>query len=268
MRFRAGGFLGKILQVLGLNGVPVAGFLGEGWSSGTALAVYWLEGVLVILFISLRIVLHRRWTKKAGHFREPTFARSSSKAGAPAPAEVPVGRGSLLSSYLGVAIPFTLVHGLFLGLILFLFLPKEFGPAAGVGLADLEMGLIGVFAFLLLGLVIDLFTLREKSFRWLELTTQRALGRIFVVHMTILGGMFAMMFWNAPAGLFLVFAGLKTLMDFGGAFPHKELSTEPPRWAKHLDRIKTPDGESFSEHWRRTEAREQRIREENERILA
>jgi len=268
MRFRAGGFLGKILQVLGLNGVPVAGFLGEGWSSGTALAVYWLEGVLVILFISLRIVLHRRWTKRSGHFRSPTFSRSQSQHGKKPAPEARVGSGSLLHGYLTVAIPFTLVHGLFLGLILFLFLPKEFGPSAGVGLADLKMGLIGVCAFLLLGLVIDLVTLRQKPFRWLELMTQRALGRIFVIHLTILGGMFAMMYWHAPAGLFLVFAGLKTLMDFGGAFPHKELSTEPPRWAKHLDRIKTPDGESFSEHWRRSEEREQRIREENERVLA
>ena len=66
---------------------------------------------------------------------------------------------------------------------------------------------------------------------------------------------------------FLVFAGLKFLMDLGSLFPHKELDVEPPRWAKHLDRIKTPNGESFSEHWRRTELEQRRIREMNERVL-
>lgn len=267
MRFKAGGFLGKILQVLGLNGVPVAGFLGEGWSSGTALALYWLEGVLVILFLSLRIVLHRRWTKKAGHWRSPSFTRASSEPGRSVPSEPRRGGGSLLAGYLGVAVPFTLVHGLFLGLLLLLFLPREFGASAGVSFVDLRMGLAGVFAFLLLGFAIDLVSLRRKPFRWLELMTHRALGRIFVVHLTILGGVFAMMYWHAPAGLFLVFAGLKTLIDFGGAFPHQELTLDPPRWAKHLDRVKTADGESFSEHWRRTEAHEQRLREENERVV-
>ena len=79
------------------------------------------------------------------------------------------------------ALPFTLVHGLFLALILFLFLPKEFGPSAGVSLPALKLGLIGVLIFLLLGLTIDLVQLKDKSFRWIELLTQRALGRIFVV---------------------------------------------------------------------------------------
>ena len=127
--------------------------------------------------------------------------------------------------------------------------------------------MIGVLIFLLLGLTIDLVQLKDKSFRWIELLTQRALGRIFVVHLTIIFGMFAMAYFHAPAGFFLVFAGLKFLMDLGSLFPHKELDVEPPRWAKHLDRIKTPNGESFSEHWRRTELEQRRIREMNERVL-
>ncbi len=259
MRQGLGGLLGRLLQVLGLNSIPVAGFLGEGWSPGTALAVYWLEGLFVILFVAIRIALHRRWTRKVGHFRVMSTGQSSA-AGAGAP-----GSGSFLVGYLGTAIPFTLAHGLFLSLLLFLILPREFGPQAGVALDDLKIGALGVFALLLVGFGIDLVSLRERSFRWLELTTQRALGRIFVVHLTIIFGMGAMAYFHAPAGLFAVFAGLKTLVDLGGAFPQRELALEPPRWLRFLDLIKTKDGESFSAYWRRTEVAEQEVRAENER---
>lgn len=259
-----GGLLGRLAQVLGLNSVPVAGMFGEGWSQGTALAIYWIEGLFVIALISLRVVLHRRWTKKAGHFQSAVVTTRRGSG----PAETKTVPSTLLSGYLTAAIPFTLAHGLFLALILFLFLPKEFGPEAGVSLEHLELGMIGVVVFLILGLVIDLVHLKDKPFRWIELVTQRALGRIFVVHMTIIFGMFAAAFFHAPTGFFLVFAGLKTLFDLGSAFPHKELELEPPRWMKGLDRIKGKDGESFSDHWRRTELEQRTIRDRNEEVLS
>ncbi len=261
MRAGIGGVVGRIAQVLGLNAVPVAGFFGQGWSPGTALAIYWVESLFVILFVSLRIVWHRRWTRKAGHYRRPSFTQQ--KAGAPSP----IGSGSLLSAYLGVALPFTLVHGIFLGALLFLFLPQAFGSEAGVALDDLGKGALGVLAFLVIGLGFDLVSLGSRSFRWLEMGTQRAMGRIFVVHMTIVFGMGASMFFHAPTALFGLFAGLKTLFDLGGALPHRELELAPPRWLRFLDRFKGRDGESFSDYWRRTESAERQVREENEQVF-
>lgn len=262
MRIKAGGILARLAQVLGLNGVPVAGIFGEGWSQATALAVYWVEGLLVIFFISLRVALHRRWTRKAGHQQQMKI--TTTKFGKTVTKTAP---SSLLSGYLTAAIPFTLAHGLFLSLILFLFLPQEFGKEAGVSLADLKLGMIGILVFLVLGFAIDLFQLKDRSFRWIELLTQRALGRIFVVHLTIIFGMMAAAFFHAPAGLFVVFVVLKTLVDLGSVFPHKELTPEPPKWARHLDKLKGKDGETFSEHWRRTELEAQKAREANERVL-
>ncbi len=259
---RAGGVVGRLLQLLGLNSVPVAGFFGAGWSPGTALAVYWVEGLFVILFVSVRIVLHRRFTRKAGHYSAASVRRHGE-----AVAPKSTRSGSLLSAYLLVIIPFTLVHGLFLALLLFLFLPQEFGAGAGIAPADLRQGTVGVFVFLALGLAIDLVSLRERSFRSLELGVERAMGRILIVHLTILLGMAAVAYFDAPAAFFGVFAGLKLLGDLGGAFPHRELELEPPRWLRFLDRIKRPDRESFSEHWRRTELRERAIREANERPI-
>ncbi|MEZ5312895.1 MAG: DUF6498-containing protein [Thermoanaerobaculia bacterium] len=220
------------------------------------------RGVLVALFVSLRIVLHRRWTRKRGHWRTPDFSRGG---GNPQPRPIaPLGSGSLLAGYLGVVVPFTLAHGLFLGLLLFLFLPREFGAAAGVSLADLGKGTTGVLAFLVLGLALDLVSLGERPFRWIELVAQRAMGRIFVVHMTILFGMAAVAWLHAPSALFAVFAGFKTLLDLGIAFPPRELSLTPPRWAKYLDRLKHADGEDFSTWWRRTETAAAALRADNE----
>lgn len=264
MRWKAGGILGRLAQVLGLNSVPVAGIFGEGWSQATALAVYWVESLLVIGLIATRIVLHRRWTRKAGHFQPATITVERTGRAK----ETKVVPSSLLAGYLAAAIPFTLVHGIFLAVILFLVLPQQSGPSAAVSFADLKLGVAGVAFFLALGIVLDLVRLRERPFRWIELVTQRAMGRIFVLHLTILGCMFAMAWFSVPTGLFLVFAGLKTLFDFGGAFPHRELELEPPRWLRFLDRIKGKDGETFSEHWRRSELEQRAQREQNEHALS
>jgi len=260
MRARIGGILGRLAQVLGINAVPVAGFFGEGWSQGTALGVYWVESLLVILFIATRIALHRKWTRKVGHYRTSSFGQQTEGK------THPVGSGSLLSSYLGVAIPFTLAHGFFLALLLFLFLPQKFPEAGAVSLADLGKGLVGVLGFLVLGLAIDLVGLRERSFRWVELVTQRAMGRIFIIHMTIIFGVGAAAFFEVPTAIFGVFAGFKTLFDLGSVFPHRELSLRPPRWAGLLDRLPGKDGESFSDYWRRTEEAQQALRAENEQV--
>lgn len=252
----AGG-MGRLAQILGVNAVPVAGFFGAGWSQGTALAVYWIEGALGLLFVAGRILLHRRWTQKAGHFRAGGFERPKGEV-------PPVGSGSFLGSYLSVAVPFTLVHGLFLGVLLFAFLPQRFPDASRISLEELGTGTLGVAAFLVLGFVIDAVGLRQWSFRSLELATERTLGRIFIVHLTILFGVAASVYFEAPAALFGVFAGLKFLYDFGSFLPYREPGLEPPRWLRFMDSVRAPDGTTFRDHWRAERAKEASLRAENE----
>ncbi|MBI2834124.1 MAG: hypothetical protein HYX76_06825 [Acidobacteria bacterium] len=70
-------------------------FLG-GWSYSTALVLYWWENFFGSLLIAIRIVLHRRLTRKRGHYpRRITF--QSDQNGVPAPA----GRGGFLADFLG-----------------------------------------------------------------------------------------------------------------------------------------------------------------------
>ncbi|MEP0774524.1 MAG: hypothetical protein HRF46_09200 [Acidobacteriota bacterium] len=253
--------LARLGQVLGVNAVPVAGFFGAGWSQASALAVYWVEGALSIAFVAARIALHRRWTRKVGHYRRATFEHQKGEPGA-------VGSGSLLGSYLSVAIPFTAVHGLFLAIILFLFLPQKYPDAARLSLADVEKGAFGVLVFLVLGFLVDLVGLRQRTFRSIELATERAMGRIFIVHLTILIGVAASVYFEGPAAFFAVFAGLKLLFDLGGLLPQRDREAAPPAWARWLDRLPAPDGETFSERWRKGQEAAAALRAENELVWA
>jgi hypothetical protein len=202
-----GGVAVRLAQAFGINAVPLAGYFGAGWSAGTALAVYWVESMFVIAFMSARIALHRHLTRKAGHFRPPSWLRAP---GDPVPE---VGSGSLLGGYLGMALFFTLAHGIFLAVLLLLVLPEELGTMAAIGPADLGRGAVGVIAFVVLGFVIDTVSLRKRSFGWIEQLTALAMGRILVVHLTIVLGMGTFLFFGAPGAVFALFALLKTLVD-------------------------------------------------------
>ena len=62
--------LGRLAQLVGLSTIPLAGVFWRDWSDATALAFYWCETVLVIVFVALRLILHRRRTNKRGHYVE------------------------------------------------------------------------------------------------------------------------------------------------------------------------------------------------------
>ena len=88
-----------------------------------------------------------------------------------------------------------------------------------LALADLRSGVGSLFLFVLLGLALDLFGLRGRPFRWIETTARRVMGRMFITHLTIVLGMFALASTESPAGLFGVFVVLKTLVDLSRWLP-------------------------------------------------
>ena len=247
----------RTLQILGVNAVPAAGYFGAGWSLGTTLLLYWIESLVMVALISGRIVLHRRATHKRGHYRG---SRVDGERG---------GKGTLLQSLLSVAIPFNLAHGVFLLVILFLALPQMTGgEAVTPKLTDLRTGFLGMLAFLCVGLLIDWIGIRERPFRWIERLVGLSLRRVVIVHLSIIFGMVAMAFWEAPRTFFAVFIALKTMSDLSWLLPQGEDSPEPPRWLSWMDRLgRDKSGETFAEYWSRTHAAEQRIRRENEQVL-
>jgi hypothetical protein len=253
--------VGRLLQALGINAVPATGFFAANWSIGTALLLYWGETLLVILCVSFLIARHRRLTRRAGHWgiqvtttRRVGGQTTTSKS-----------KTTHLVSFLAVMIPFTLAHGVFVGLLAFLVLPEKTGGVPSF--SDLRAGGLGIASLAAFGLALDSFGLRQRPFAWIERVSQRAMGRMFITHLTIIFGMAAMGMTGAPRALFAVFVGLKTLFDLGGAFARQEVSAPPPGWAKHLDRLSTK-GESFSTYWRRARIEEQEQKAAAERELA
>jgi hypothetical protein len=211
----------KVLQALGINSVPVLGVFLGGWSTATALLLYWFENLLATLLVALRIARHRRLTSKRGHWAASIAA--SGTAGA--------SRGnSFLGGFLITALVFTLAHGLFLALIIFLMLPQAYPEAAAVDPVDLRRGLLGVAGFLVVGLAIDLVGLARRPFSWVKRLSDRLLGRVVVVHLTIVLGMWAMAWLDGPRGLFLVFAAFKTLTDLSWLLPEAASGSTPPAW--------------------------------------
>lgn len=192
----------RLFQVLGVNSVPAFGVLAADWTATTALALYWCENLLVVLLVGLRLWLHRRATGKRGHW-EAGLSSGARKARS----------GSFLSEFLSTALIFTGGHGLFLGLILFLVIPEQFPEAGGADPMALLQGLVAVAVLLLVGFFYDVIRLESRSFAWVRRLANLVLGRVIVVHMTIIFGMVGMAWLGGPRGLFLVFAGLKTVSD-------------------------------------------------------
>jgi len=247
----------RALQILGLNAVPAAGYFGAGWSPATTLLLYWTEGIFMAALITARIVLHRRATRKRGHYQ----ARGSTAK--------PHGKGTLLQAHLWVAVPFNLVHGIFLFSIVFLLLPQLAGSATvGFDLGDFRTGLIGITIMLCAGFILDLPSLEHRPFRWIEQLVERSRGRVVLIHLSILFGMAAMVFRETPRTFFMVFVALKTLSDLGWLLPQGEVSSEPPGWVAWIGRLKGgKTGESFTDYWRRTHEADERTRQENEEII-
>lgn len=191
----------RLFQVLGVNSVPAFGVLAADWTAATALALYWCENILIALLVGLRLWLHRRATRKRGHWEAHLSGPRRT------------GSSTFLSDFLTGALVFTAAHGLFLGAILFLVIPEQFPEAGGVDLSALLQGIGVISLFLLLGFLYDAIHLASRTFAWVRRLATLVLGRVVVVHLTIIFGMVGMAWLGGPRGFFLVFAGLKTLSD-------------------------------------------------------
>lgn len=211
--------LPRFLQILGVNSVPVVGLFAADWSEATALALYWCENVMVIVLVGLLIRFHRCAARK----------REDRKA-APERSVLPAG-------YFTTSLFITAGHAVILGSVLFMILPDSFPEAAGIDLSALRNGVLVVAVLLISGFSLDAIRLGDQPFARLQRMAERVQGRVVLLHFTILFGMVAMVWLDAPRGLFLVFAGLKTLSDLGVFLGRDELPRpQPSQWMVSLIR--------------------------------
>jgi hypothetical protein len=204
-----------LLALLTVNAVPVAGWFVAGWSAGTTLVVYWFETLAASVFVAARIAAHQRMSPRRGHvtYQAPKSTRSRSQS-------------SFLEGFLVTSLVFCAAHGLFLGVILFMLDHNGQGDLAGIDWRSVKLGSLSVVIALAIGFIVDLLGLRRWSFWQIEQTANRSLGRVAVVHLTLVLGMFGAAMTDASA-LFGVFVVLKTLYALSMALPQWEPATAP-----------------------------------------
>ena len=123
---------------------------------------------------------------------------------------------------------------------------------------NLIAGLIGIGLFQGADFILDLINLRDRPFAWLERLGQITFARVIVVHLTIIGGMAAVMFTGANRHFFGVFIFLKTMLQCSLVLPQYDPKT-PPTWLSHLmDRIGSPKYKNitFAQFWKQTDDEE------------
>ena len=255
----------NMLFVLLVNAVPLYGIKVLGWSIGTVLLLYWLENLLVAVFTTARIALHRALTRKRGHFRGGTLGSKVN--------DKPSGSG-LLGEYALIAFVFTLAHGIFVVAIVFLF--GENKPELAdwkFSFEQFRYGALQMLAIMGVDFLIDALTLRSRSFAWIKAYVGQRTGRVLVLHLAIIFGMGAMAMTESPIAVLYVLIGLKTLWDLAASNTSAKtavLPPEPPAWAlKFADKVARDKGgaRAMQTDWKHSAEQARRAAIEDEEVM-
>lgn len=235
--------LSRLFLAGGQNTVPITGWFFGGWTPGTTLVVFWCENLVLSLLIAARIAAHWSATRTRGH------------------------TGGFLKNFLTISLMFTLVHGLFLALILATQLPDT------VSRADLVAGLQWMLGIQIASLVVDLWGIGGWPFAEIRRRTEWMLGRIVMVHLSILFGLFLFFWMGQPWWFFSVFVTLKAMIDVGTLLPQWN-PRKPPEWlSRTMNRIPKaasaggPKDETFEQYWARTDREEARKQARDEEVV-
>ena len=159
--------------------------------------------------------------------------------------------------FFATAMVFTAAHGGMLAL-LFLMVVK-IAPDAG----DLHRAVMALLAFQGLAFGVDLWTLEQWPARRVNERADHLLGRVVLVHLSIIAGMLLAAWLERPSAFFGFFVGCKVLSDLTQFLPRVATGpgTAPPRWLSTvMRRLPSKDGRTFEEHWARTQGTARRLR--------
>jgi hypothetical protein len=229
----------------GHNAVPVSGWFFGGWSPGTTLAIFWIENLVLTVFIASRVAVHWTATRKRGH------------------------EDGFLKNFLVTSLVFTVAHGIFLGFILGTMMP------ASVNRDDLVRGVQWMLGAQVASLLLDLWSIQRWPFAEIRARTDWMLGRVIAVHLSILLGMFLFMAIGQPWWFFSVFVAMKALIDIGSVLPKWQYQpAKPPTWmARGANWMDNKTGhrqrskETFEAFWARTNRMEAAKRARDEEVV-
>jgi hypothetical protein len=229
----------RILFTLLANAVPLVGIAYLHWSATAVVVLYWYETLLGFLLTSARIALHRKLTRKRGHWR------------------IPMLRDHLLAAL--VVVP---ALGVFVAV--FVFMASEMaGVSAAFSLRDFEHGALSLSLVMAIEFVSDALLMRARSFGWMRAYTERRGGSLLVMFFVVLLGLPALHWTRSPFAVVYVMMALKILWDVFSATSlsqHGGLAAQPAPWMLKLAdwRVQSTGGaEVFKQRWARDQAKAQ-----------
>jgi hypothetical protein len=199
----------NLLFALLVNAIPAWGVFTLGWSVGVLLILFWLENLIGVLLMALRLHLHQRVSQ------DPFYADREA-----APSMTVNGKQVRFAShargFLSMALPFALAHGVFALMLPFAFAQEGGGTNAALWTPrwdDLKFGAGLVGLALLLDLLVDLPGLARRPALVVKAQADSRMGRVIVLHIVIIVGALAASQFESPYGMLAVMLGLKTLVD-------------------------------------------------------
>lgn len=214
--------LARLAEVCAVNAVPLGGIFLADWSTATALVVYWFETLLATVFTAARIAIHRKLTRTEGHHfgASPTHPRpGTSDRQSPR---------SFLSEFLIASLLLTALLGVFLGLLLGTVL------SGSTDLGSVRSGFLWMSLAQLLGFVWDIGRIGRQPFAWVQRMAEEVMGRITLMHLAMLAGMFAMVWLGTPPAFFATFAVMKLVADLVAVTSTRDATGEELRGAPAL----------------------------------
>jgi hypothetical protein len=256
----------NLLFVLAINAVPLVGVKYYDWSALTVVALYWVENLLIAVFTCARIALHRTLTRKRGHWRTNQLGVKVN--------DKPSGLG-LLGEYATIAFVFTLAHGIFVGGFILIAGQNHTGdPLWVISGEQLRQGAQWMAAAMTLEFAIDAATMRSRSFAWIKAYVGKRMGRVLVMHLTIIFGMWGMMATESPFAVLYVLIALKTLWDLAAGMAGEKaanLPAQPPaRLGKLTNKVGRDQGGAakITADWQRNVEQMKRAAIEDEEVMA
>src|SRR5215472_5440562 len=159
----------NLLFVLLVNAVPLYGVKQLGWSASTVVVLYWFENLLIACFTCLRIALHRKLTRKRGHWRTGQLGTQVNNR--------PRTQG-LLGEYATMAFVFTFAHGIFVFAFTAIAGANHAGdPRFAFSRDQFWQGAQWMALALLADFLVDAAAMRGRSFAWIKTYVDRRMGR-------------------------------------------------------------------------------------------
>jgi hypothetical protein len=206
---RAGQFLATVAR----HAVPLGGLFGRDWHPVTALGVYWLESVLLVLAAAgLCVLIQRRISADAAS----ALAREGGDG--PATRAVAAERAALVAAHISpkFVLLFHLgslgIFGAFLAGIVFIMIGNGH-LAEPVRWGELGEGAEAMLIVVAIGFTMDLWAFRQWTVADVQARVDACMVRWALLWMLGFFGTALMVFTGRPTFFFGFFAGLKVLFE-------------------------------------------------------